>query len=88
MSIRSSLFVVLALLVGSCLPSCSPVAAQPQAPLGAPQGWDDLKTRAMDFEVQPIEPGVALLVDTRTGRGWILAGSPQSWQAIEPVGGL
>lgn len=68
--------------------SCSPVSAQGGPFGGAPGGWDDLVNRANDFRVLSIEPGVALLVDERTQRAWILAGSSQSWQAIEPVGGL
>lgn len=79
-------FTALALgLAGACVPVA---AAVPPQVHGSTIGWEDLIGRQDDFAVFPIEPGVALLVDARTGRGWILAGSPQAWQAIEPVGDL
>lgn len=73
----------------SALPGCALVAAA-QDPIGpgAPGGWEDLRPREDDFEVLPIESGLAILWDKRTDRGWILAGSAASWQAIEPIGGL
>lgn len=81
-----ALLLCAGLLVG-LVSSCGHATAAPQLG-GAPGGWDDLLGRQDDFEVRPIEPGVALLIDKRTGNGWILAGNSQSWQAIEPVGGL
>lgn len=88
MQIRFPMLAALVLLV-PIVPSCGPVSAfPPQEVPGAPQGWDDLKGRAMDFEVSPIEPGVGLLIDSRTGRAWILVGNPHSWQAITDIGGL
>jgi hypothetical protein len=80
--------LLLVLGLGLVAWSCAPVAAQAPIGPGAPGGWEDLPRRVDDFHVLTIEPGVGLLIDNKTGRGWILAGSPQSWQAIEPVGSL
>ena len=84
-----SAIALLSLLVLLFAPSCAPASAAAQGGIGgAPGGWDDLRGRADDFQVAPIEPGVALLIDARTGQAWILAGNPHSWQAVEPIGGL
>jgi hypothetical protein len=88
---QMKLFRGLLLLVGLllALSSCG-VSLLDQDPLGsgAPGGWEDLPRRVDDFHVLIIEPGVGLLIDRKTNRGWILAGSTQSWQAVEPIGGL
>lgn len=88
MRLLPGLLLALLLPVLLALSGCGGQASAAPQVGGAPGGWDDLIGRQDDFEVRQIEPGVALLIDRRTLRGWILAGSSQSWQAIEPIGGL
>lgn len=84
------MFQLLLVAVGlvALLLGCAPAGAQGQIPGGTLTGWDDDYNMGDRFDVELVEAGVGVVIDTRTGRGWLIVGSTQSWQAIEPLGQL
>jgi len=78
----------LLILAALILPGCTEPFSDDPFGLPDPTPIEDRPMLHLRFYVEAIEPGVSIVVDRKTERGWMIVGSSASWQAIEPLGQL